>query len=424
MREIIRAGVVVVVACVALAAAGPALANGTSGSQAPVVLHLDVHPVASGVWGVWASGDYLLLSTTLSGINFVSSTGWMVLNERLGTTIALDPQCLLVGVGPPWALMSCPLTSNPHGSFDVELDSLVDGTRRTVTPSPGVPYCSSPPPDMETKCAYPDGVGAQWIGWDATCYHCGDTYLFQNIQTGELRGDPTNATTYADLSSPALAHRTCPGVRLIRNPYGFSGPGWGPLTPDGQFALATGGPNSVFLERCGTGMRRALVNVGVSFGVAANSGAIVWQGGPSYLSGLFLPSLQAFTIPLPAAIVTPPGSPTATGAWGLEGLTSGALYVREGSPSTIWRAASPTALPRNISGPRVTRSGRTLTCRRGSWLNAVTFSYEWRVNGRTEPGATPRLAVEARKRRSVSCSVTASNAAGTTTASSAQLRVR
>ena len=37
----------------------------------------------------------------------------------------------------------------------------------------------------------------------------------------------------------------------------------------------------------------------------------------------------------------------------------------------------------------------------------------------------PTLPVgKARKRRSVSCSVTASNAAGTTTASSAQLQVR
>ena len=36
---------------------------------------------------------------------------------------------------------------------------------------------------------------------------------FQNIQTGELRGDPTNATTFADLNSPALAQTTCPGVQ-------------------------------------------------------------------------------------------------------------------------------------------------------------------------------------------------------------------
>ena len=40
---------------------------------------------------------------------------------------------------------------------------------------------------------------------------------FQNIRTGELRGDPTNATTFADLNSPALAHRTCPGVQLMPN---------------------------------------------------------------------------------------------------------------------------------------------------------------------------------------------------------------
>jgi hypothetical protein len=372
---------------------------------------------------VAVSGDYLLLSTSISS-GFMS-TGGIVINERLGTTVALDPQCEVVGLGPPWVLMSCPPSSNPSGTSDVELYSLADGTQQVVTPSPGVPP-RCPQPDVETPCAVADAVGADWIRWDVSCYHCGVTSFFQNIQTGELRDDPTNATTYADLNSPALAHTTCPGVRLIRNPYPYGGSegAWGPLTPDGQFALAAGGGGtSVFLERCGTSMRRPLVNVtSVSYAVAANSGAIVWQGGPSHLSGLFLPSLQTFTIPLPSASVNPPGSPGDVPVGQLE-LTSNALYVVGGGE--IWRTASPTALPLNTSRPGLTRSGNTLTCTQGSWGNADRFAYAWQVNGTAVRDAKPRLALgPGRKRRSVSCSVTASNASGTTTASSAQRVVR
>ena len=60
--------------------------------------------------------------------------------------------------------------------------------------------------------------------------------------------------------------------------------------------------------------------------LASNAGAIVWQAVPASLSGLFLPSLQTFTIPLPSAIVKPPGSPQDIPVLAL-GLTSGALYV-------------------------------------------------------------------------------------------------
>ena len=161
-----------------------------------------------GVRGVVASGDYLLST----------SAGWSAINQRLGTTTLLDPQCQVIGLGPPWVLMSCPPTStSPPGPIDVALYSLPDGTRQTVTLSSGMPYCSSPPYDSEVRCSA-DAVGAYWIEWVAGSYHHLPTEVyFQNIQTGELRDDPTNATTFADLNSPGLAHRTCPGVQLLPN---------------------------------------------------------------------------------------------------------------------------------------------------------------------------------------------------------------
>ena len=406
---------VALVSCAAWAAPATAMTSHRSAGSAPagsVVLGDSFQPITAGAGSVtfWTSSNYLLLQNTIQN---GTSKGWSVINDQTGTTTSLDPQCNPEGLGPPWVLMSCPQSSDPYGPYDVELYSLADGTRQTVTLSPGVPDCSSPPFDPEVQCSA-DAVGAYWIEWVASSYHHLPTSVyFQNIQTGELRGDPTNATTFADLNSPALAHQTCPGVSRMR---GYSTV-WGSLTPDGQFALVTGSDNSVFLERCGTRMRRRLANGNTvaSYALASNTGAVVWQAVTSRLNGLFLPSLQTFTIPLPSAI----------GLVGSLGLTSGALYVSGFENGVVWRSASPTVLPFNTSRPTLTRSGSTLSCRRGRWHDADRFSYAWHVNGIANKATKPRLALgKGRKRRRVNCSVTASNATGATTASSAQLRVR
>ena len=406
----------VLVCCAVWAAPTAAMTSRRSAGVAPagsVVLGDSFQPITAGASRFWTSGNYLLL---LNAIQNGASKGWSVINDQTGATTLLDPRCNPAGLGPPWVLMNCSSTSNPSGPGDVELYSLTDGTQHAVTLSPGMPYCSSPPYDPEVACSA-DAVGVYWIEWVASSYHHLPTEVyFQNIQTGELRSDPTNAETFADLNSPALAHRTCPGVQLMRNPDPYDGVGWGSLTAYGQFALATNANGSVFLERCGSHMRRRLVNGNavVSYALASNTYAVVWQAVTGRLNGLFLPSLQTFAIPLGSAI----------GLVGSLGLTSGALYVSD-AHGVVWRSASPTVLPFNTSRPTLTRSGGTLSCRRGRWRDADRFSYAWRVNGMAKKDAKPRLVLhKARKQRSVSCGVTASNAMGTTTASSAQLHVR
>ena len=206
------------VCCAARAAPAMARSHRAAGAApaSHVVLRSSFRPVRAGVGNVLASGDDLL--STIPNIAGGHDVAPVVINDRLGTMTALDPSCDAQALGPPWVLMECPQSSVPYGPYDVELYSLPDGTREIVKPTPGMPYCSSPPYDPEVTCSA-SAVGADWIEWVASSYHHLPTSVyFQNIQTGALRRDPTNATTFADLNSAALARRTCPGVRLIATP--------------------------------------------------------------------------------------------------------------------------------------------------------------------------------------------------------------
>ena len=84
-----------------------------------------------------------------------------------------------------------------------------------------------------------------------------------------------------------------------------------------------------------------------------------------------------------------------------------------------------TARPASVSKPRVTRSGRKLVCNRGSWSNGpIRFSYAWLVNGEAKKGARRQKLPITRKLRGrrVQCTVTASNAAGSSTVMSGRYR--
>jgi hypothetical protein len=83
--------------------------------------------------------------------------------------------------------------------------------------------------------------------------------------------------------------------------------------------------------------------------------------------------------------------------------------------------------PRALSAPVIHRSDNVLTCSRGRWGGAPTrFTYRWRVDGgRLGPARAGARYVITRVDRghSVSCSVTARGPGGTTSATSAGVRV-
>jgi hypothetical protein len=85
------------------------------------------------------------------------------------------------------------------------------------------------------------------------------------------------------------------------------------------------------------------------------------------------------------------------------------------------------ARPANTKKPHVTRSGNTLTCNAGHWSNHPTrYQYRWTIDRKAAKHATGRRMGIIRKlhKHMVRCSVTATNAVGRATVTSAPLRVR
>jgi len=109
--------------------------------------------------------------------------------------------------------------------------------------------------------------------------------------------------------------------------------------------------------------------------------------------------------------------------------TSGSSPAANPGPTATPNATpnpSPAMRPMNTSKPHVKRSGNKLTCNPGTWADSPTgYSYSWLLNGHRQNGDhSPTLSVSHKLRgHSVQCSVTASNAAGHTTAISSPYRV-
>jgi hypothetical protein len=83
------------------------------------------------------------------------------------------------------------------------------------------------------------------------------------------------------------------------------------------------------------------------------------------------------------------------------------------------------AVPVAVRAPWITRRGHVLTCHAGTWSNAPTsLSYRW-YRGAKRVGSRATLTARRSLRgRTVTCSVTAANAAGGRTATSRPVRAR
>jgi hypothetical protein len=243
--------------------------------------------------------------------------------------------------GGPWLALRC-----GAGTSDarLELYRIATGAMQTLAIDP-----SFGPPGCGLGCFTPSGVGADWIALRFTgCGgHCFPVSEFQNLQTGAGREDPSNATTTINLGAPALSEKVCRPVKVPFAAHPDNPPSsWGSVTFDGRFAIVSG-PGGVFLEQCGAKLHELLTYT-TAFTECSQAGCpppwnshlIVWESAPGRLSGIFLPSLQRFTIHVPARV-----DPAAAGVQFVQGdqytlvLGSRALYLR--TPGGVWMTPVP-----------------------------------------------------------------------------------
>jgi hypothetical protein len=207
----------------------------------------------------------------------------------------------------------------------------------------------------------PVAIGSHWIEFygptEPGCppAHCSYQYRFENIATGQLQTLPTwapGAATIPDLNSPGLAASLCSPLQV---PQGFPEDETGsalapePLAFAGPFAsgiewYVQGGlwELHLLLERCGSGLHRVVTNhIGSANApqFAINQYALAWMSRGT-IDGVFLPSLQRFTILGDVGPSTGLGRvPPPAAAYGVF-LTSRTLYVETGD-GVVMAAASP-----------------------------------------------------------------------------------
>ena len=321
----------------ALAAVVTASANARR-LHAPLVLRLRFRRAGTAT-GVAADSRYVVLSGRYSTTNGTPAT---LIDEQTGTRREISyPGCSPVTLGTPWLVYA----SCARDYDTTELYALPNGGWQAVHVRLGVGW-------------EPVAIGTQWIEMRESCdepTHCTNSYTFQNLQTGQTRSDPTNATTVVDLNSPTLTRKVCKPLRV---PLVAGNEGSvtyaalpGSLTFYGKFAISSSGVNGAhgFLERCGSRLHQQIGSPNIPAGsllgpaFAANSRLVVWQSARHQVSGLFLPSLRRFAIPLPSGINTQ--SSDGTGFPGTIAASSRHLYLLNWSDSSSIRSYWIAALP-------------------------------------------------------------------------------
>jgi hypothetical protein len=186
------------------------------------------------------------------------------------------------------------------------------------------------------------------------------------------------------------------------------------VCPDGyadawQIARAAGGESLAFAQLLNVDATGAFANT-VAFTPKASGGWLICGYAENGLTGTLTGAALTVDVrPAPAG-GAPGGTPPAPAP----------------PAGTAPAPATAGAKPVNAKAPRVRRSGSRLVCSPGRWSNATGgYSYGWAVNGKRKKGADDRKLriTRALRGRKLTCSVTASNAAGAATAVSRPLRV-
>jgi hypothetical protein len=129
-----------------------------------------------------------------------------------------------------------------------------------------------------------------------------------------------------------------------------------------------------------------------------------------------------FTIKVP---YTPGGAGTLLVCAYTEYVTDDAAWASTTAVITAKGAPSGAGAPANTVRPKLSRHGRRLVCAHGSWSgHPSSYSFHWKLGGRASSDNRSTLALPAKPHGTAVCTVTARNAAGSRSASSAPLALR
>jgi hypothetical protein len=277
----------------------------------------------------------------IRGGSYRTGSGALIDGRTGRDTPISEPGCTPAALGQPWVAFTCGTPS----ALTYRLYNITTRQTTALDSSPDLGYqaCTS-------NCLPIAAVGRDWIAFEAppADEHELPTFVFQNLQTGQaVTHDPTSATTTTNLDSPNLTAAICSPLRVPAISNGYSS-GWGSLTFDAGYAISSGG--GAYLERCRTRLHKRLTftipNYHSSYQdgcahlacpLAANPHAIIWASASDRLAGIFLPSLQPFTIPLPAKVQG--ASEEASVSYQLA-LTPRTLYLHSGA-GHIWSIPAP-----------------------------------------------------------------------------------
>jgi hypothetical protein len=339
---------------VALAAlsfvAGPAPAQARSHRSKVLVLRRHFVQVPGG--GLFMNDQRYLFSVTGDAFSVDANSG-LLIDDATGRRRMLHfaAGCRPNQLGAGRIVLQC----QPRGAVQPtqQLYDIASGLTTTFVPNPalthaplGVP-CSDP-----SGCEVPiAGIGRDWVSVDTGSVdeHVWDMRAFQNLTTGQVSGVPAGATTSVDLNRPSLTWRACSPLKVPVLTGGAGDHAMGLLTPVGHGLVIASGFDQ-YLERCGTRLHERLgggdplfnnnLDIGGCAGIACpaqhNAHAIVWPG-VGRINGVLIPSLQRFTIPVPASL-SPPGS----GHVFEVGLTQSHIYLVS-QTSRVFSAPGPTA---------------------------------------------------------------------------------
>jgi hypothetical protein len=129
-----------------------------------------------------------------------------------------------------------------------------------------------------------------------------------------------------------------------------------------------------------------------------------------------------FTIKVP---YTPGGAGTLLVCAYSEYVTDDAAWASTTAVITAKGAPSGHTAPANTVRPKLSRHGRRLVCAHGSWSgHPSSYSFGWKLAGNTRSDKRSTLMLPTKPRGTAICTVTARNAAGSRSASSAPLALR